>query len=169
MGECERGECNTPSACRAHNECLARDRKDTVGDSTVIGGGLNSETVADVLAEARVYCHKAGMAWPDVVRFCDRIEAAHAHEIESLRSDLGDYMQAANTEAARGDSLAAEIESLRQRAEAAEARLIDAYDAGFMASDECWNGEHGPDTENRFYVEKRTRELAAIATQATNT
>lgn len=46
------------------------------------------EKVSDVVIEARVSCHKAGMAWTDVLRLCDRIEAAHAREIESLRQRL---------------------------------------------------------------------------------
>ena len=69
MGKCERGECDTPSACRAHNECLARDRKETV-----------AYVVQDFDAMA-TEC--GGLEAATILAMTARLSAAHAREVEA--------------------------------------------------------------------------------------
>lgn len=46
-----------------------------------------------------------------------------------------------------------------------DARLIAAYDAGFEASSEGWNGEYGGNTDSPYYINKRNEYFAALASQ----
>lgn len=60
------------------------------------------------------------------------------------------------------DGCAGEVEALKQELAAAREALVAAYDAGFMASGEGWNGEWGGDTDSAYYIEKRTENLATL-------
>lgn len=42
------------------------------------------------------------------------------------------------------------------------ARDIAIFDAGFSASAEGWNGEHGPELKDKTYIEVRTRALSSL-------
>lgn len=45
---------------------------------------------------------------------------------------------------------------------------LAAYDAGFMASSEGWNGEYGGDTDSRYYLQKRAEYFDALTQQPSN-
>lgn len=69
-----------------------------------------------------------------------------------------------------GDRLIASVVRLRTRAEAAEAKLAAAYDAGFAASAEGWNGEYPGDyLDNSHYIECRNNDLREMIEALTPT
>jgi len=103
-----------------------------------------------------------GLQWPgnQQVIAALRQQAAALAASEAVLAHRWECQQSLErtVQALRGD-----VAAMQARVDGLEAAQIEAYDAGFMASGEGWNGEYGPDTDSHYYLEKRNEYFAAIA------
>lgn len=92
--KCLRGECNTPSSCRAHSECLALDPPEDSREVGSLYAGAPSiepetETVGDVVAWMLSDASAGEDFFPSEIHtFAQRIAAAHAREVGELQDQL---------------------------------------------------------------------------------